>query len=159
MTPRYEIPCRVTGTVTIDGEELRLDGPGQRDHSWGVRDWWSFGWCWSAGHLEDGTHLHMTEVRMDIGTFAPGYVQRGGELTPVHDGSITETVDADGFASQATLNFDGLVVEVEPIEFGPILLSSPDGRVGRFPRASARYTAADGRKGLGWIEWNQPPAG
>lgn len=55
VTTRYEIPCQVTGTVTVDAEQLRLDGPGQRDHSWGVRDWWSFGWCWSAGHLDDGT--------------------------------------------------------------------------------------------------------
>ena len=80
MTTRYEIPCQVTGSITVDGEELRLDGPGQRDHSWGVRDWWSFGWCWSAGHLDDGTHTHLTEVRSDGGPFYAGYVQRYGEL-------------------------------------------------------------------------------
>ena len=32
----------------------------------------------------------------------------------------------------------------------------PDGRISRFPRAVARFVAADGRTGLGWIEWNQP---
>jgi hypothetical protein len=31
--------------------------------------------------------------------------------------------------------------------------------VSRFPRAMARFDAADGRTGTGWIEFNQPPAG
>jgi valyl-tRNA synthetase len=33
----------------------------------------------------------------------------------------------------------------------------PDGRQSRFPRALSRFTEADGRKGVGWIEFNQPP--
>jgi hypothetical protein len=158
ITTRYEIPCQVTGTVTIDGEELRLDGPGQRDHSWGVRDWWSFGWSWSAGHLDDGTHTHLTEVRSDGGPFYAGYVQRAGQLTPVESGMVTEDDGGHGFPTTASVLHDDLVVDIDPIAFGPILLTSPDGRVGRFPRAAARFTAADGRSGLGWIEWNQPPA-
>ncbi len=36
LTTRYEIPCLVAGTVTIDGETFDIDGQGQRDHSWGV---------------------------------------------------------------------------------------------------------------------------
>jgi len=157
VTTRYEIPCRVRGTVTIDGEELRLDGPGQRDHSWGVRDWWSFGWCWSAGHLTDGTHTHLTEVRADGGPFYAGYVQRGGDLTPVDAGAVTEDMGDHGFPSHGSVRHGDLAVEVEPIAYGPILLTAPDGRVGRFPRASARFSATDGRQGFGWIEWNQPP--
>jgi hypothetical protein len=156
-TTRYEIPCTVTGTVSVEGEQLRLDGPGQRDHSWGVRDWWSFGWCWSAGHLDDGTHTHLTEVRMPDVRYTPGYVQRHTDVVPVTTGSVTETLDADGFATRATVVLDDLTVEVEPIAYGPLVLTSPDGRVGRFPRAAARFTATDGRRGLGWIEWNQPP--
>ena len=48
LTTRYEIPCLVTGTVTVDGETFTVEGQGQRDHSWGVRDWWAFGWCWCS---------------------------------------------------------------------------------------------------------------
>ncbi|MCB1269457.1 MAG: hypothetical protein KDB19_15160, partial [Microthrixaceae bacterium] len=51
-----------------------------------------------------------------------------------------------------------LDLEVEPLAFSPVLLVHPDGREARFPRAMARFTAADGRTGGGWIEWNQPPA-
>ena len=37
-----------------------------------------------------------------------------------------------------------------------ILEADPDGRVARFPRCLARFSPADGRRGVGWIEWNQP---
>jgi hypothetical protein len=157
VTPRYEIPCVVEGSVTVDGEVLSLDGPGQRDHSWGVRDWWSFGWCWSAGHLDDGTHTHLTDVRIPGMELAPGYVQRAGELRPVVHGHASEDLGDRGLPRSASVHHDELVVEVDPIAFGPILLTAPDGRVGYFPRASARFSTADGRTGFGWIEWNQPP--
>jgi hypothetical protein len=40
MTPRYEIPCRATGKVIIDGEAIEFNNVvAQRDHSHGVRDW------------------------------------------------------------------------------------------------------------------------
>ena len=35
----YEQHMRATGTLSIDGEELRIDGLGLRDHSWGPRYW------------------------------------------------------------------------------------------------------------------------
>lgn len=157
MTTRYEIPCRVAGSVTVDGDEVRLDGPGQRDHSWGVRDWWSFGWCWSSSHLDDGTHTHLTEVRVDGGPFYAGYVQHAGALSPVARGEVIEQLGDHGFPIRASVRHDDLALEVDPIAFGPILLTAPDGRVGRFPRAAARFATSDGRKGFGWIEWNQPP--
>jgi hypothetical protein len=39
----------------------------------------------------------------------------------------------------------------------PILLDDGEGRVGRFPRSMCRFVADDGRAGVGWTEWNQPP--
>ena len=40
MTTRYEIPCRATGRVVIDGDQILFeDVVAQRDHSHGVRDW------------------------------------------------------------------------------------------------------------------------
>jgi hypothetical protein len=65
VTPRYEIPCRVSGELTADGRTFTVRAaPGQRDHSWGVRDWWGMDWVWSALHLDDGTHLHGVDIRM-----------------------------------------------------------------------------------------------
>ena len=80
LTTRYEIPCAVSGTVTVDGHRYTFDAvPGQRDHSWGVRDWWSMDWVWSALHLDDGTHLHGVEIRIPgVPPVGIGYVQDRG---------------------------------------------------------------------------------
>ena len=58
MLTRYEIPCTVSGVLKIDGKRFEFThAPGQRDHSWGERDWWGSDWVYSAFHLEDGTHM------------------------------------------------------------------------------------------------------
>jgi hypothetical protein len=65
ITTRYEIPCSVSGTITANGETFTIDAaPGQRDHSWGVRDWWSMDWVWQAVHLDDGTNIHGLDLRV-----------------------------------------------------------------------------------------------
>ena len=35
----YEQPVRVTGSATVRGERVTIDGLGQRGHSWGAPDW------------------------------------------------------------------------------------------------------------------------
>ncbi|MGH3554144.1 MAG: phosphotransferase, partial [Mycobacterium sp.] len=77
LTPRYEIPCVVSGTVMVDGDRYPVDSvAGQRDHSWGVRDWWGMDWVWSALHLDDGTHLHAVDLRIPgAPAIGVGYVQ------------------------------------------------------------------------------------
>ncbi len=51
-----------------------------------------------------------------------------------------------------------LGLDITPLAFGPVLLRNDDGRTSRFPRALLECRADDGRKGTGWIEWNQPDA-
>ncbi|MGV3760717.1 MAG: DUF7065 domain-containing protein, partial [Actinomycetota bacterium] len=38
-TTRYEVSCTVHGEILVGDEVIAFDGIGQRDHSWGVRDW------------------------------------------------------------------------------------------------------------------------
>jgi hypothetical protein len=159
VTTRYEVPCVVRGGITVDGERIAIDGHGQRDHSWGVRDWWAFGWCWAAARLDDGTRVHLTDVRTPGGSVALGYVQPGdGRVDPVELLEVTEVLGEEGLptSGRARIEPGGLDLEIQPIAFGPVLLVAPDGRTSRFPRAVARFVARDGRSGTGWIEWNQP---
>lgn len=154
---RYEIPCRVEGTVTVDDREIAFSGPGQRDHSWGSRDWWANDWMWTAFHLEDGTRVHAVTVP-ELPGYAVGYIQSGGQVTELGTAGSTFELAADGLVSAGTLNLgDGdhqLVVEVSPHASGPLLMTAPDGRVAHFVRAAADFRIADGRTGIGWIEWN-----
>ena len=154
---RYEIPCRVEGTVVIDGDEITVAGPGQRDHSWGARDWWAHDWMWSAFHLTDGTRVHAVMLP-DMPGVAIGYLQTDGEITELTTGASAYDKPADALVSAAVLRLgepdDALVIEVSPRGFGPLRLEAPDGRVTHFQRAMADFRTADGRSGVGWIEWN-----
>jgi hypothetical protein len=168
LTTRYEIPCLVAGTVRIDNEILTIRGQGQRDHSWGVRDWWAFGWCWSSARLNDGTRVHIADIRMPGFPVAFGYVQSpgvsgdGGSCDTVTVLSVTEDLGAHGFPTSARIELGcgdqagALVIDVTPIAYGPVLFRNDDGRTTRFPRALVRYVVEDVRQGYGWIEWNQP---
>ncbi|MTD44898.1 phosphotransferase [Conexibacter sp. W3-3-2] len=153
---RYEIPCRVTGTIRVDDTEIAFDGPGQRDHSWGSRDWFASDWMWSGFHLEDGTRTHAVGVPTIPG-MGIGYVQRDGDVHELTGLQMSATFADDGLATGARLEHqaDGPVVDVEPVGFGAVLFTADDGRRAEFPRALARLRTEDGRQGVGWIEWNR----
>jgi Phosphotransferase enzyme family len=152
---RYEIPCRVTGSLTVDGVTVRIDGVGQRDHSWGERDWWQLDWCWSALHLDDGTRWHSVSVPVAPGAGA-GYRQRDGVITELTSVESVTTPTADHLFGTTTVRAEpgGYELRVTPVAFGPLRMDADDGRRSYFPRALCEVVAADGRTGVGWLEWN-----
>jgi hypothetical protein len=160
LTTRYEIPCTVSGTVTVNDASYRVDSvPGQRDHSWGVRDWWSMDWIWSALHLDDGTHLHGVNIRIPgAPAFSIGYVQGAdGKVTELQTVTSREPFDANGLPLNATLRLDpgDITADVDVRGHAPVRLTASDGRVSQFPRAWASINTSDGRNGVGWVEWNR----
>lgn len=160
LTPRYEIPCLVSGTITVGEETIAFsDVPGQRDHSWGVRDWWGMDWVWSAIHFPDGTHLHGLDLRIpDLPQISVGYAQLPGlPLIELADHVATSDFAADGLpiSTHLTIEPGQAVLDFEPLGHGPLRLESEDGRVAYFPRAWGRVISADGREGVGWLEWNR----
>jgi hypothetical protein len=157
VTTRYEIPCRVSGAVRVGEETIELRGVGQRDHSWGTRDWWSAEWMWSAGHLDDGTRFHAVEFRIpNAPPIGVGYLQPpAGGVVELDQVSATEDVGADGLITGARIHLEDLDLEIQPLAFGPLRLQAPDGRVSEFPRAMCRVVAGDGRTGVAWVEWNR----
>ncbi len=156
--PRYEIPCRVTGTIRVGAEELSISGWGERDHSWGERDWWQVSWLWSSGRLNDGTAFHGMQANLGFPFPWPSFaVTPAGELSHL-DGFAAQTAfGLDGFPSQSRLELTGAPMLAVPLAFAPVAMTAPDGQVSHFPRAMCRFTADDGRTGYGWTEWNQPP--
>jgi aminoglycoside phosphotransferase (APT) family kinase protein len=159
LATRYEIPCVVTGTVRVDGEELELSGPGQRDHSWGTRDWWAMDWVWSAVALDDGTRIHAVALRIpDTPALSVGYLQApGADVLELDAVDAAEHLAADGLIDGARIAVGGDVgaLEVTPLAFGPLRLVAEDGRIALFPRAMCRVRSEDGRSGVGWVEWNR----
>ena len=157
VATRYEIPCRVSGRIRLGDDEIEVEGPGQRDHSWGTRDWWSADWMWSAGRLDDGTRFHGVEFRLpDSPRLGVGYLQPpDGGVEELDRVTADEMVGDDGLTTAATIGLgQDLTLEVEPRAFGPLRLVAPDGRATSFPRAMCRVRANDGRTGVAWLEWN-----
>jgi hypothetical protein len=156
QSTRYEIPCRVTGSVRVGTDALVFSGPGQRDHSWGSRDWWAVDWMWSGLHLADGTHVHAVGVPQMPG-YGVGYMQRDGSIGEISAVTATETILESGLVAEPRIAIGppDLTLEVEPVAFGALRLEAPDGRVSLFPRAMCRIRTDDGRGGCGWVEWNR----
>jgi len=160
LTTRYEIPCTVSGTITVNDTTYRLNSvPGQRDHSWGVRDWWSMDWIWSALHLHDGTHLHGVNIRIPgAPNFSVGYVQDAERnVIELQTLDSRESFGANGLPRDATvtLNPGEITADVDVCGHAPVRLVAADGRVSQFPRVWATVRTADGRTGVGWVEWNR----
>ena len=148
VTTRYEVPCLVNGTV--NGRTV-TDAAGQRDHSWGVRDWKSSRWCWSSARLADGTRLHVTDVVFPQFRFTTGYVD-DVTVTAVER---TEEIDDLPRKGRLVVSPTGTTVDVTPIAHGPTLITD-GGDTWPFHRTMARFST-DAGDGLGWIEWNEAP--
>ncbi len=158
-TSRYEVPCTVTGTVRIGDETLAVTGSGERDHSWGSRDWWSHSWLWTSGRLQDGTWFHGTQVNIGVPYTWPSFAFSPPEELEHLEGFAAETVfGADGFPELSRLVLKGEPMTVTPVAFAPVAMTSPDGdATAHFARALCRFETEDGRTGYGWSEWHQPP--
>ena len=163
LTTRYEIPCTVSGTVSVRGIKdttYRVDSvAGQRDHSWGVRDWWSMDWMWSALHLDDGTHLHGLDLHIPgVPAMGIGYIQDpGGKVTELQTVRTRDVFGVNGLPVRTTLSLDPgeITGDVDVRGHGPVRLTAADGRVSEFARAWVSINTTDGRSGVGWMEWNR----
>jgi hypothetical protein len=93
-----ETSCRITGTVQVGDEVVRLDGAlGHRDRSWGPRDLAS---CvnhrWFAGTCGPELCFSLDNLVLANGmALSFGYVVRDGEVDPVADVEILATLRPD----------------------------------------------------------------
>jgi hypothetical protein len=151
----YEHAGTVHGEILVDHERIAFDGRGARDHSWGDRDWWVWGWHWTSFQIGDA--LAVNAVKGDEMDSAVGYIWRlGEELEPVRQMLLETHLGEDDVPTAARYVINGeLEVDVEVVGPAPVPLVAPDGRTARFPRALCRYSTNEG-VGTGWCEWLQP---
>ncbi len=89
-----------TGTLTLDGRTLTVDGTAWFDHQWG--DFISVGgggWDWFAVNLDDGTDLTLSLVRDADGSYPLVY---GTMVAP--DGTVRH-LDRDAFTVDVTAHW------------------------------------------------------
>jgi hypothetical protein len=115
-------------------------------------------WVWSALHLDDGTHLHGVDLRIPgMPPVSVGYIQPPGQPVIETTSVVADATLADnGLPRSTTLTMEPgpLTASIDVRGHAPVRLVAPDGRVSFFPRAWATVHTADGRRGVGWLEWN-----
>lgn len=150
----YEHAGIVHGELLIGPDRIAFEGRGERDHSWGERDWWQWGWHWTSFQIGDSFAANV--VKADELDVATGYVWRmGDEPQPVTSMRLETHLGDDDIptAARYVINHE-LEVDVEVVAAAPVPLVAPDDRTARFPRALCRYTTSEGT-GTGWGEWLQ----
>ncbi|MDZ7674303.1 MAG: hypothetical protein U5K30_04450 [Acidimicrobiales bacterium] len=150
-TAGYQQACKVTGEVLVGSEEIDLDGTGFRDHRWGVAPDWDARWLEVRGRLDGGPWFSAMVIDGDINT-ARGTLD--GRAVPV--GHASQSIESPGLLTGAHVRLGGVELGFDPVGGTPLELTDPEGRRTRNARALCRVTAADGRSGHAWVNWNEP---
>jgi len=98
----FHTGCRVVGWVRLDGREARVDAPGWRDHSWGVRRWDSFLASRSFGGSRGPLVFRYGSMVGSNGSFfRRGSVERDGAPLDVEAADMTVALDDDSVTCRA----------------------------------------------------------
>lgn len=155
---RYEMPCQVSGTINFGEETISLqNAPGERNHSWGIRNWWVADWVWSAIHFSDGMDIFTIALGRGAKSNSPcGTIQQNGKITEIT--SVINDFDLirNGFPGNLTLRIEpgDLVIECEKINEVSLRLVDLEGRESHLPRVMCKARSNRGQTGVGWLDFN-----
>jgi hypothetical protein len=155
----YEQHMRVSGTLSIDGQQAPIDGFGLRDHSWGPRYWQALkSYRWLNCTFAPGFGIMVSEIRPDAERrIQAGVVVRGESLerivavdidtefepgTPYHRSMAAKL----GLESGGSLELQGRVTSFIPLR------NRRQGMVTHIGEGMTEYTC-DGRTGTGISEY------
>ncbi|QLH74706.1 MAG: hypothetical protein HPY73_04095 [Methanomassiliicoccales archaeon] len=91
----------ITGTVKVGDREYTVRALGERDHSWGPRDWTAprF-WLWVTCQFNEGYAFNITKLEMDKGEVDAGFLFMDGQNIPIVKVDIAKELHADGSPSE-----------------------------------------------------------
>lgn len=150
----------VPGTGPVTQFSVECIGTGQMSECYRI----TLGYADAAAagpalHLDDGGHLHAVNIRIPgAPAFSIGYHQRpDSAVTELQGVASRESFGPNGLRLEAALAVDPgeIAAKVEVRGQAPVLLTAADGRAGQFPRVWGTIRTADGRGGVGWLEWNR----
>ena len=150
---RFEQAGRVTGTLTLRGNEIRIDTFAQRDHSWGVRDWSLIQhWKWFTAQTDE-TLMHVFEIFGEGRRWVFGYVDRNGTVAPVVHADICW--EGDDACIQRRIEIDVIdELDRRTSVVGETFAFTPwpaDPRTTM--HETGLKTTIDGRSGVGFVEF------
>lgn len=148
----------VTGSVTLGDRTVEVDGVGERDHSWGIRDWRApERWQWTSAVFDEDTALNFWQVETSDESAVEGYLHLDGESANVEDVAVETAFSEDGVTPDT---FDLTVTDARGRELDvgadagtvvPINFEYED-EVTTIRRTPTEYSA-EGTDGYGWTEY------
>lgn len=105
-TRHYEHSGSVEGTIIIGDEYIPFSGLGERDHSWGIRDWHGCRrWTWFSVQFDSNLAFNCWYVVIGDKEFLRGYVYDGEKNSPIKNIDIQTVFEDDG-KTQKTMRFE-----------------------------------------------------
>lgn len=93
----YEQSGKVTGVIEARGRKINFDGTGQRDHSWGIRDWGGVdSWRWVTAQFGDKFSFNVFSVTDGDQETAGGFVFDGTDNRRIVSSKIDVAFMGDG---------------------------------------------------------------
>jgi hypothetical protein len=88
---------KITGKLTLGGKVYNITAMGERDHSWGVRDWNAPRmWVWITAQFDEGFAFNLTKLFMDRGEVDAGFIHLDGKNVPIVRADIVTEYNRDG---------------------------------------------------------------
>jgi hypothetical protein len=153
---------KASGRITLGNRVYDLTAMGERDHSWGVREWGAaLKWLWMTAQFDEDLALNITKVWIDERTVIDaGFIHEEGKNRPIVrvDLVIEETErGSPAYVYMAVYDKDGEVLGVKAKVERCAQLAFPgkDGKVvAKMHECLSRFTVSDGDDvGFGIVEY------
>ncbi len=152
---------KVTGRLSTGLDDFDVNALGERNHSWGARDWGApKGWTWLTCQFSESHAFNLTKLVTEDGTVDAGFVFVDGRNIPVVGADLNVNADF----SRNIKSFDVTLRDSEGGShkvFGSVVRKvdlhhlSPEGKaLATMNETLARYTIA-GKIGFGIAEFLQ----
>jgi hypothetical protein len=150
---------KVLGKLNVGTRVYDINGLGERDHSWGVRDWNAPRmWVWITCQFDEGYAFNLTKLFMDKGEVDAGFIHIDGKNVPIMRADIVTEYNRDNSPNtvyMALHDKDGDVHGVKAVvkHKATMPFASRDGKVvSHMHECLAKFTLDDD-VGFGIVEY------
>jgi hypothetical protein len=150
---------KVSGSMMIGGKQFDISGLGERDHSWGVRDWNAPKmWIWLTAQFSEKVALNVTKLFVEQGEVSAGYFHINGRNLPLVKADVRTVLDPDGTPRSLAMSLVDKYggkhkVTAEVLRMVAMPFPGRDGKTMSVMHETLAEYTFNGRKGYGIAEY------
>jgi hypothetical protein len=150
---------KVIGKLKVGDEKYSINGLGERDHSWGVRDWNAPKmWIWLTCQFNEKLALNVTKLTVSEGEVDAGFIHMDGKNIPLMKATIDTEYASDGSPVKFTMDLQDKNGEVHRVNARIIKnvklpFTSGDGKKQSIMHETLSEYEMDGNIGYGIAEY------